>query len=322
MLGYYDKDVVLFAVMIAAECSNVGVTTLFKAATDRGLSYYVYIVYSYLISTLLLLLPLPFIIPRSTRLPSNLSSLLFRIFLLGAIDVVASLCGYRGLEYSSPTVASAASSLVPAFTFILAVVFRMEKADLRSSTTQAKIVGSIVSISVWYIVQAQILKLYPEELIVVMLYNLCATLISAPVCFLAEPRLSAWILRPDITMVSVIYSGIFYSCVGILIHSCCIRLKGPVYVSVFKPLSVAIAAASTVIFLGEALYLGSVVGAIILSIGFYAVLWGKAKEGQIELSEENAIICLRTPSSSSETPLLQSFKVEDNRETMAVGGKS
>ncbi|KAI4352305.1 hypothetical protein L6164_006569 [Bauhinia variegata] len=359
--------------MITVEWTNVGVRVLFKAATDRGLSYYVYIAYSYLTSTLLLLLPFPFILRRSTGLPSKLP-VLFRIFLLAAIDVVAALCGYRGLWYSSPTVASAASNLVPAFTFILAVFFRMETVDLRSSISQAKIMGSVVSISgalivvlfkgpvilsppssssptlmnsqlsstshtnwvlggsllaieymlvsVWYIVQTQILKQYPEELIVVMLYNLCATLISGPVCFLAESKLGAWILRPDITMVSVIYAGIFSSGFSVLVHSFCIRLKGPVYVSVFRPLSIAIAAASSAIFLGEALYLGSVVGAIILSIGFYAVLWGKGKEGQLEVNEGNTIICVRTPSSNSETPLLQSYQVEGNRETMALGGKS
>jgi drug/metabolite transporter (DMT)-like permease len=32
------------------------------------------------------------------------------------------LCGYKGIEYSSPTLASAMSNLTPAFTFILAVV--------------------------------------------------------------------------------------------------------------------------------------------------------------------------------------------------------
>ncbi|KAI4352304.1 hypothetical protein L6164_006568 [Bauhinia variegata] len=320
MSQYFYKDVVLFAAMITIECTNVGVNTLFKAATDRGLSYYVFIVYSYLISTLLLLLPLPFIIPRSTGLSLKLPAL-SRIFILGAIDVVATLCGYRGLEYSSPTVASAACNLIPAFTFILAVFFKMEKADLRSSTTQAKIMGSIVSISVWYIVQAQIMKLYPVEPIVVMLYNLCGTLISAPVCFLAEPKLRAWILSPDIKMVSVVYSGIFSTCFSVLVHSCCIRLKGPVYVSVFRPLSIAFAAASSVIFLGEALHLGSVVGAVILSIGFYAVLWGKSKEGQLEQSEDNGLICSRTPSSNTETPLLQSYKEEDNREAIALGAK-
>lgn len=50
------------------------------------------------------------------------------------------------------------------------------------------------------------MKIYPAELTVVFLYNLCATIISAPVCLLAEANLSSWRLRPDITLVAIIYS--------------------------------------------------------------------------------------------------------------------
>lgn len=54
--------------------------------------------------------------------------------------------------------------------------------------------------------QTQVMKIYPAELTVVFLYNLCATIISAPVCLLAEANLSSWRLRPDITLVAIIYS--------------------------------------------------------------------------------------------------------------------
>ncbi|KAI4346496.1 hypothetical protein L6164_007387 [Bauhinia variegata] len=350
------KDVIPFAALITVECTNVGVTILFKEATEKGLSYFVFIFYAYVLSTLVLLLPLPFIFFSSTGFPPIKFSVLCRIFLLGGIGFGCVLSGYKGIQYSSPTLASALSNLVPAFTFILAVIFRMEKADLRYSSTKAKILGSIVSISgaviivlykgpalfsasspsqppsinsllssssqtnwilggflltleflltsIWYIVQTHILKLYPAELIVVSLYNVCGTLISAPLCFLAEPQSSAWRLKPDITMVSVIYSGVFTGFAA-LVHTWGLRVKGPLYVSIFKPSSIAIAVAMSAIFLGEPLHLGSVVGSLILSIGFYAVIWGKAKEEE-ELSEDNGLICSRTqPWSDSKTPLLQ-----------------
>jgi drug/metabolite transporter (DMT)-like permease len=46
----------------------------------------------------------------------------------------------------------------------------------------------------------------------------------------------------------------------------------------FKPLSIAIAVAMAAIFLGDTLHLGSVIGSVILSFGFYTVIWGKARE--------------------------------------------
>ncbi|KAI9178520.1 hypothetical protein LWI28_027487 [Acer negundo] len=74
--------------------------------------------------------------------------------------------------------------------------------------------------------------------------------------------------------------------------------KGPVYVAMFKPLSIAIEVTMGVMFLGDTLHLGSVIGAIIISLGFYTVMWGKAKE---EIAEDNEV---------GKVPLLQGYKNE------------
>ncbi|CAN6574913.1 unnamed protein product [Malus baccata var. baccata] len=350
---WFKKDVLPFTAMVTVECTNVGLNVLFKAATLKGLSYYVFIVYSNLVATLVLL-PLLFLFPNPrTGLPSFNLSLLLKVFLLGLIGFLADLCGYIGINYSSPTLDSAMSNLTPAFTFILAVFFRMESLALRSYSTQAKIMGTLVSISgalvvvlykgprilstpsdpnpspmlgtpptnwviggllcalqfllnsIWYILQTHVMKAYPAEIVLVFLYNLCGTIISAPVCFIAETNLSAWRLRPDIALVAIIYSGCLGSSFGSLVHTWALHLKGPVYISIFKPLSIAIAAALSVIFLGDALSLGSVVGAIILSVGFYAVIWGKSKEEQMK----------PLPIGMGKAPLLESYKVE-NIETL------
>uniref|UniRef100_A0A7N2KZM9 WAT1-related protein n=1 Tax=Quercus lobata TaxID=97700 RepID=A0A7N2KZM9_QUELO len=98
---------------------------------------------------------------------------------------------------------------------------------------------------------------------------------------------------------------------GVVVHTWGLHLKGPVYVSIFKPLSIAIAAAMSFIFLGDALYLGSIIGAIILSIGFYAVIWAKAKE---DLSEDS--FCGSPgPSSDRKSPLLDSSLGSSNNGT-------
>ncbi|KAH9773452.1 WAT1-related protein [Citrus sinensis] len=55
--------------------------------------------------------------------------------------------GYAGIYYSSPTLSTALLNLVPGFTFILAIIFRVEKLDWRSSSSLAKSVGTIVLIT-------------------------------------------------------------------------------------------------------------------------------------------------------------------------------
>ncbi|XP_018482641.2 WAT1-related protein At5g40240 isoform X1 [Raphanus sativus] len=324
---YFHRDVVPFAAMFAVECSTVGSNTLYKAATLRGLNFYVFIFYSYAASTLVLL-PLSLIFGRSKNLPSAKSPIFFKMFLLGLFGCMAQMVGFKGVEQSSPTLSSAMSNLTPAFTFTLAVIFRMEQVVLRSSATQAKIIGGVLSISgalvvvlykgpkvlsaasspasslhqqltssesswivgglllasqfffvsVWYIVQTLVMEVYPEEITVVFFYNLFATLVSAPICLLAERNLTSWVIKPDITLAAIIYSGVFASLFSVLTHTWGLHLKGPVYVSLFRPLSIAIAVAMGAIFLSDALHLGSVIGSVILCFGFYTVMWGKTRE--------------------------------------------
>ncbi|MBA0871547.1 hypothetical protein Goshw_027332 [Gossypium schwendimanii] len=335
-MQYCYNHVLPLTAMVAVECTNVGLNVLFKEATAKGMNRYIFITYSYAVGTLLLL-PLSFIFPSSrTVIPSLKFHLGSRIFLLGLIGYLAQICAYKGMDYSSPTLASAISNLEPAFTFILAVLFRLERVALRSSSSQAKIIGTIASISgallvvlykgpkvlvqwplessepnwvisgillatayllfsIWYIVQTQVLEIYPAELIVALFYNLCGAIISVPVSLITQPKLSSWILRPSVAVIAVLYSGVFQS-FSSLVVTWGLHLKGPVYVAIFSPVSIAIAAFMSAIFLDDSLHLGSIIGAIIISMGFYAVIWGKAKEGG------------RDSSSSGKVPLL---KVED-----------
>ncbi|KAK3033553.1 hypothetical protein RJ639_032401 [Escallonia herrerae] len=321
------------------------------------MSYHVFVVYAYGVAALLLL-PSPFFSYRSRVLPPLNFSIMSKIGLLGIIGCTSQIMGYTGINYSSPTLASAISNLVPAFTFILAVIFRMEKVAMRSSSSRAKVMGTIVSIAgafivtlyrgprivptpspsisssqllrspalsnwvigglfltteyilvpMWYIVQAQIMKEYPAELTVVFFYNLSVSILAAIVGLVTEPNSSAWKIKPDIALVSILCSGIFGSAMNNAVHAWALRLKGPVYVAMFKPLSIAIAVAMGFVFLGDTLYLGSVIGATIISIGFYTVMWGKAKE---EMGEDNGISNLESPS-VQKSPLLQSYKNQDS----------
>ncbi|GMI99160.1 hypothetical protein HRI_003585300 [Hibiscus trionum] len=321
---YCYNHILPFAAMVGVEAGNVVVNILFKASTSSAMmSYYVFITYSYAIATLVLL-PLPFIFYSGAVVSPFKFHLFSRLCLLGLIGFLAQICSYKGIEYSSPTLASAVANLSPAFTFILAVIFRMEKVALRSTISQAKIMGTIVSISgalvvvlykgpklfssssdlhqwplessesdwliggvliavayllysFFYIILTQVMQVYKQEFSIALFYNLCATVIAMPVSLMAQPNITSWNPTPTLVFLTVLYSGIFSS-ISSSVHIWGLHLKGPVYVVIFKPLSIAIAAFMSAIFLGDALHLGSVIGAVILSTGFYAVIWGKAKE--------------------------------------------
>ncbi|CAH2080010.1 unnamed protein product [Thlaspi arvense] len=141
-----------------------------------------------------------------------------------------------------------------------------------------------ILISISYLVMAHTMSRYPSTVIVTLVHNVCVLIVCAFVSLLVEKDDSkAWVIRFDTTLISLVATGILNSGYYI-IHSWAVSHKGPVYLSMFKPLSILIAAASTTIFLGESIYLGMLLGGILISIGFYMVLWGKAKEDKVDIS--------------------------------------
>lgn len=56
------------------------------------------------------------------------------------------------------------------------------------------------------ILQAQIMKEYPNELTVIFFYNLCVSIVAGIVGLITETNPNAWKLRPDIALLSVVCS--------------------------------------------------------------------------------------------------------------------
>ncbi|RWR72848.1 WAT1-related-like protein [Cinnamomum micranthum f. kanehirae] len=314
-----------FAAMVAVECLDVGLTTLSKAAMSRGMSHFIFVLYSNALAAVILV-PLSFF-QRKKRPPLTLP-LLCRFFFLGLTGItIMQNCVYTGISYSSPTLGSAMSNLIPAFTFVLAIIFRLEKLDIRSSRSQAKmdlhhrqqsphnslkaenwVLGALflatacLSASIWNIIQAGTVKVYPAEITIVAFNCFFGTIQCAIVSLFAEKDPSAWKLRPDIELISIVYSAVFGSVVTICTQTWCINKKGPIFVAMFKPLGIAIAAIMGAIFLGDTLHVGSGIGALIIALGFYCVIWGQSQE---QFNENYKGIDGLESSSTQRSPLLE-----------------
>ncbi|XP_073287817.1 WAT1-related protein At3g28050-like, partial [Primulina huaijiensis] len=122
------REVLPFTAIVVMECTNVGLNTLYKLATRSGMSRHVFVVYAYAVAALVLL-PSSFLSSRSRALPPLNFSILLKIVLLGVIGYTSQIMEYTGINYSSPTRALAMSNLVPAFTFVLAFIFRFCRAS-------------------------------------------------------------------------------------------------------------------------------------------------------------------------------------------------
>ncbi|XP_068337058.1 WAT1-related protein At5g40240-like [Pyrus communis] len=341
-----------FTAMAIVECAEVGVSTISKVAMAEGMSHFVFIVYYNALGTLLLL---PFFIYRRNKRPPLTFRLICQFFLLGLIGSSGKILFFAGVKNSSAILAAAMANLTPIFTFLLAIIFRMEKLDLRKATGYAKSLGAIIAVggalivtlydgpallnsslssglnhsthrsfvsqsstwifggmllaiqclvsSTWNIAQAATVKDYPEEMTIVFFYTMFLTIQCTVISLIVERNnLSAWKMELPIEIIGILYAAICVSVFRISVHVWCLHKKGPVYVAMFKPLGIAIAAVVVVVFLGNTFYLGSLIGSIVISLGFYTVTYAQLREKVMEV--DNAV--QRSEPSTQTTPLLRS----------------
>nr|GMD93636.1 WAT1-related protein At1g09380-like [Ipomoea batatas] len=131
------------------------------------------------------------------------------------------------------------------------------------------------------------------------------------VCFDHKPI--DWSLRQGIRATSTVYAGIMGTAIAYCLMSWCIDKKGPLYVSVFNPLLLVIVAVLSWGLLRDKIYVGTIVGSVLIVVGLYGVLWGKQQElrqviGVVDVDEEEAIDEVKTK--------------EDNLEELELSGHS
>ncbi|CAN4110912.1 unnamed protein product [Withania somnifera] len=140
--------------------------------------------------------------------------------------------------------------------------------------------------AIWLIIQTRVNKKYAAPYTCITLMCLMASVETVIIGFCVVPKLSEWALTP-IRALSVVYNGVVCTSLVFFLSSWCIERKGPLYVSMFNPLQLVISSFLSWTLLREKLYLGVVVGSIIVVAGFYGFLWGKKMETSAEDSEVN-----------------------------------
>ncbi|TYH73535.1 hypothetical protein ES332_D05G336200v1 [Gossypium tomentosum] len=89
---------------------------------------------------------------------------------------------------------------------------------------------------------------------------------------------AVWSIHFDVKLLAAVYSGVICSGITYYVQGVIMRSRGPVFVTAFNPLSMVIVAILSSFILSEILYLGRIIGAIVIVIGLYMVLWGKSKD--------------------------------------------
>ncbi|KAK6938277.1 EamA domain [Dillenia turbinata] len=123
-----------------------GMALFSKAAILKGMNHFVFVVYRQALASIALA-PFAYFFERDRYAPLSYT-LLFKIFLVSFCGVTLGLnLYYVAIKYTSATLAAATTNTIPAITFVMAVILRMEILSMRQLSGLAKVLGSIAGVS-------------------------------------------------------------------------------------------------------------------------------------------------------------------------------
>lgn len=332
-----------YIAMTCLQFGYAGMNIITKVSLNRGMSHYVLVVYRHAFATAVIA-PFAIFLERKVR-PKITFSIFMQIFVLGLLGpVIDQNFYYAGLKFTSPTFSCAMSNMLPAMTFVMAVLCRMEKVDIKKIRCQAKVIGTIVTVGgamlmtlykghvvklIWsehvhthnssvpsashepsdkdwfkgsillilatlawasfFILQNITMRRYTAPLSLTSLVCFMGTLQSIAVTFVMEHKASVWTIGWDMNLLAAAYAGIVSSSIAYYVQGLVMQKRGPVFVTAFSPLMMIIVAIMGSFILAEKIYIGGVLGAVLIVIGLYSVLWGKYKEYQEKEAEELSI---------------------------------
>ncbi|KAM5555848.1 WAT1-related protein [Rosa sericea] len=149
----------------------------------------------------------------------------------------------------------------------------------------------------WFLIQAKIGKSYPFQYSSTAILSFFGAIQSAILSLVTERNImnmSMWVLKGKLEILSVLYAGAIGSGLCYVGMSWCVKQKGPLFTAAFTPLIQIFVAMFDFSTLNEQIYLGSVVGSVLVIVGMYVLLWGKSNDAketvmkQTQAAEEGA----------------------------------
>lgn len=138
-------------------------------------------------------------------------------------------------------------------------------------------VAACVSYSLWLIVQTKMSTQYTCHYSSTALISLMGTIQCTVFALCTERDWKKWKLD-SVGLFAAAYTGIVTSGLIVAVIAWCVVKRGPLFLTVFSPLSVLLVAIAGSLLLDEKLYTGCVIGAALIVCGLYMVVWGKNKE--------------------------------------------
>ncbi|KAH7512976.1 hypothetical protein FEM48_Zijuj12G0147500 [Ziziphus jujuba var. spinosa] len=302
--GLYERAKPFIAVVFL-QFGFSGMDILCKAALNEGVSNYVLVVYRHAVATIVMT-PFAVFLDKKVR-PKMTLQIFIKLMVLSLLEPVIDqnfyFIGLRLEKVKCKSIRSQAKIIGTAATVGGAMIMTLMKGPLLElfwtkavSTTHQhqsaggtslshSIKGALMitigcfSWACFMVLQAITLKTYPAELSLTAWVCLLGTLEGTAVALVMERgNQAAWAVKWDMKLAASLYSGVVCSGLAYYIQGIVMKERGPVFVTAFSPLSMVFVAIMSSFILGEQLFLGRVIGATIIVVGLYLVVWGKSND--------------------------------------------
>ncbi|KAJ1387256.1 EamA domain [Sesbania bispinosa] len=135
-----------FIGVIFIQFGYAGMDILSKAALNKGMSNYVFVVYRHAVA-FIIMAPFAIIFEKKLR-PTMKISIFRKIVMLSLLEpVIDQNLYFLGMKYTTATFVVAMTNILPAITFLLACILKRERIKIKSIHSQAKVVGTLATVA-------------------------------------------------------------------------------------------------------------------------------------------------------------------------------